>query len=103
MEIEQKLEIVRKALENAAQVSVNIHRVKGKTNAEEIIKDLTIDTDLGYELSETGKWYCHKKQITDVSIAVFFELNAKEMVANLQEKLSEYMEEDVFNEEAEQA
>lgn len=100
LNIEQKLDIIRKALEHGARIDLNIHKVIGEEKAKEIIAEIVEDTDLGYELENNRRWFHQEDRLSDVNVTVYFELNKDEKIAKAQEELSGYMEEDVFLEDA---
>jgi hypothetical protein len=102
MTIEQKLEIIKKALEKGAYIQVNFHWLKEEEDATNIMNDFNLD----YEIQERNgtQWAKHQSPNYDFEVSAFYD--GEEEVSFIDEdvdlsggELEEILKEDMRSEE----
>lgn len=91
MNIDQKMEFIRKALEMGADVDVKFYEVFSKQEAEEIAAKFSEMLDVPYEeLERDGtRWLRLDDYKKGVHITIFYTLNKEEKEGELLKQLTE--------------
>jgi hypothetical protein len=92
-QIEKKLEVLRRAMEQGADIDINFHGIEGRGKAEELIKSFADQLDVSYreDFGTNSQWF--KFGGRDFEMNVFFKKDKKDLIADFERRIAKLMEE----------
>lgn len=91
MTIEQKMDIIQKAVEMGANIAATFYDVSSREEAEKISEEFSQMLDTPYSHSEkTGtSWFSVHKSSEDINVTAFYQTSREEKKAVLLKQLAE--------------
>ncbi|POD45907.1 hypothetical protein BKM15_26170 [Pseudomonas syringae pv. syringae] len=103
--IEQKLEVVRKALEKGALIDLKFHDIKGPERAEATVAELSemINQSYAKDAHNGANWISAHNYTDGIHVTVFYDLEDKKEKLKQELEALEYTEDDIYHEEEQHA
>lgn len=76
MSIDEKVELVRKALERGARINVYYHNAESANDAEAFMNELGIEYH--FEQGEEAQWVKHYSKDSNLTVSAFYDLDDDE-------------------------